>query len=118
MDENDAELVEVYSAADIAEAHFLQSMLEDAGIKARVVGDTLSGLPPLGEVVAPRVWVFQSDEAVAKELLVEFERVHRRPHLDAEDDRPAETWTCPTCGEAVEADFELCWNCQTPRKPY
>lgn len=116
MDETDAELVEVYSAADIAEAHFLQSMLEDAGIKARVVGDTLSGMIPPGEETAPRVWVFQPDEAVAKELLAEYERVHRRPHPD--DDVPAETWKCPTCGEAVEADFELCWNCQTPRKAY
>lgn len=116
MDETEAELIEVYSAADIAEAHFLQSMLEDAGIKARVVGDTLSGLPPLGEMIAPRVWVFQPDEACARELLAEYERVHRRPHPD--DDRPAETWKCPTCGEAVEADFDLCWNCQTPRKEY
>ena len=99
MDETDAELVEVYSAADIAEAHFLQSMLENAGIKARVVGDTLSGMVPVGEENAPRVWVFQPDEAVARELLAEYERVHRRWHPD--DDRPPETWTCPTCGEAT-----------------
>lgn len=116
MDENNAELVEVYSASDIAEAHFVQSLLENAGIKARVVGDALSGLPPLGEQVAPRVWVFQSDEAVAKELIAEYELVHRRPH--PEDDAPAETWKCPNCGEEVEAEFELCWNCQTPRKEY
>jgi len=26
----------------------------------------------------------------------------------------ASEWACPTCGEVVPANFEVCWNCQTP----
>jgi hypothetical protein len=25
-------------------------------------------------------------------------------------------WKCPNCGESIEADFDLCWNCGTTRK--
>ncbi len=116
MEDPDADIVEAYLAADITEAHFLRDLLEEQGIKARVVGDTLTGMIPAGEVTAPRVWVFRSDEIRARELLDEYERVHRRPHPD--EAPSAETWKCPTCGEEVETEFELCWNCQTPRKPY
>lgn len=119
MSESDDEIVEVYSAADLAEAALLRDLLEDAGIRARIVGDQLQGavgmLPP-GEETAPKLWVFHADEGRARDLLGEYERRHNAPHPD--DDTPAATWECPTCGEEVEADFELCWNCQTPRKPY
>jgi hypothetical protein len=117
MHETEEDIVEVYSAADIAEAHFLRGMLEEAGIQARVVGDELiTSVGSLGAQVAPRVWVHRADAPRAKELLKEYEQVHRRPHPD--DDTPAETWKCSTCGESVDADLDLCWNCQTPRKPY
>ena len=119
MNETDDDIVEVYSAADGAEAAFLRDMLEDAGIRTRIVGDSLQsamGLLPLGAETAPRLWVFRADHDRARELLAEYERVHLAPHPD--DDLPEETWVCPSCGEKVEADFELCWNCQTPRKPY
>jgi len=116
MSDEEEDIVEVYSAADITEAYFLRDVLGDAGISARVVGDSLTGMLPPGEETAPRLWVFRADEARSREIVKEYERVHRQPHLD--DDRPAETWKCPTCGELVEADFELCWNCQTPRKAY
>jgi len=116
MNDEEEDIVEVYSAADITEAYFLRDVLGDAGISTRVVGDSLTGMLPPGEETAPRLWVLRNDEARAREIVAEYERVHQRPHRD--DDRPAETWKCPTCGESVEADFELCWNCQTPRKAY
>lgn len=113
---SDAEdIVEVYSAADLGEAYFLRDRLEEAGIAARVVGDTLTGMIPLGEETAPRVWVFRRDETRAREFIAEYEQGHRRPHAD---DQPAEMWRCPNCGEEVETDLDLCWNCQTPRKPW
>jgi predicted amidophosphoribosyltransferase len=27
-----------------------------------------------------------------------------------------EDWACPTCKETVPGNFEVCWNCQTPRE--
>jgi hypothetical protein len=115
MDEDD--VVEVYLAIDTPQAHFLRNMLGDAGIDARVVGGTVSsslGLPQ-GIESSPAVLVHKADEARARALLDEFEKRNARPHRD---DEPRPAWKCPACGELVDADFELCWNCQNPRTPY
>lgn len=112
MNPAEDDIVEVYSAADLAEAHFLRDMLGDAGIEASVVGDTLTNMIPLGEETAPRVWVHRRDEDRARAALAGYERKHRAPHPD---DAPEAVWICPSCGESVEADFDVCWNCQTPR---
>lgn len=26
-----------------------------------------------------------------------------------------ETWNCQNCGEEIEAQFDMCWNCETPK---
>jgi rubrerythrin len=114
MHEDD--VVEVYIAADTPEAHFLRNMLIDAGINAEVLGGMISsslGLPA-GVESAPSVVVHKADEARAREILTEWEMERRRPHPE-EEPRPA--WKCPNCGELVDDDYELCWNCQTPRVP-
>jgi rubrerythrin len=114
---HDDDIVDVYAAADLGQAHFLQEMLANAEIEARVVGDSIStglGYPPVDKF-APRLWVRRADEARARELLAEFEKIHARPHPD---DEPRAAWKCSACGELVEDDFELCWNCQNPRQPY
>ncbi len=112
---HDDDIVEVYSAGDIGQAYFLRDMLANEGIEARVVGDRIAtglGLPPVGES-APCLWVRRDDEARARELLAQWEQVHARPHPDEAVPRPA--WKCPSCGELVEEDFDLCWNCQAPK---
>jgi hypothetical protein len=110
------EVVEVYIATDAPQAYFLRNMLVDAGINAQVIGGTVSsslGLPA-GVESAPSVLVHRNDEAKARAILDEWEKRHRQPHPDDEV-RPA--WRCPTCGELVDDDYDLCWSCQTPRKP-
>ena len=113
----DDDVIEVYIAADAPQAHFLRNMLADEGITAQVVGGTISshlGLPA-GVESAPAVLVHRSDEKRARELLAEWEQEQLQPRRD---DEPPETWKCSACGELVDADFELCWNCQNPRSPY
>ena len=113
---HESEIVQVYSAADLSQAHFLRNMLADAGIEARVVGERTSTLGlPVGEEAAPCVWVHHRDEQAARQLLVDWERTQAKPHPDEE---PTSGWKCTACGEMVDEDFELCWNCQNPRKPY
>jgi hypothetical protein len=115
MDDDD--VVEVYLAVDTPQAHFLRNLLADAGIDAQVVGGTVSsslGLPQ-GIESAPTVLVHRADEVRARTLVDEFEKLNARPHSDNEP-RPA--WKCPACGDLVDADFELFWNCQNPRTPY
>src|SRR5262245_37207531 len=103
---NDEDIVDVYSAADLAEAYFLRDVLADSGIQARVVGDALitgTGILPPGKETSPRLWVMRHDEARARKVLTEWEESRIHPQ---HDDAPAGPWTCPTCGERIEADFE------------
>lgn len=111
---NETDIVEVYCAPNTVEAYALKNVLEDAGIRTRVVGDMLqaaTGDLPLGFDSQPRLWVARSDETRAKQLLDECEQSHQI----AQDGVAAATWRCAHCGEEVESDFEVCWNCEQPR---
>ena len=106
-------IVEVYGARTDWEAHLVRGLLEDAGIKARIVGEMLKGAAgelPLGATIAPRVWVFEKDEAGARAIIEEWEARYL-----ADRARNEPPWACPQCGEAVDATFDLCWKCQTQR---
>jgi hypothetical protein len=64
----------VYEARDGLEAHMVAGLLEQAGLLAQVNGDMLQGgvgeLPALG---LASVWVADSDEDRARELIEDFE---------------------------------------------
>ena len=65
-------LVEVCSASNVVEADGLCELLEEAGIRARVVGEGLgvaAGGLALGEDVSPRIWVRESDLERAREVI-------------------------------------------------
>ena len=67
-------IVELCSAADVAEAYALRVLLDEAGIPSRVVGEFLgsaAGSLPLGETVAPRIWVRGEDAVRAREIIDE-----------------------------------------------
>ena len=102
--------MEVYWATDAQDAHLAKALLEDAGIAARVVGEMLLGVVgelPMGPNTAPRVWVAASDAERARALVAEWEK--RTPKGVA--------WSCANCGENVGGQFDLCWNCESPRPP-
>jgi hypothetical protein len=111
---SEPEVVDVYVAANGPQAHFLRGLLEDAGIEAQVVGDALQAAG-YNTVTLPHLWVRAEQAKAARDLLRVWEgHANDRPS----EDRPPPTWVCPTCRSEVDADFELCWQCQTPRKPY
>ena len=99
----------LYQARDRIEAQFLRDFLDHHRVPATILGDYLSGAA--GELpldIYPTVWVTEDEDLPrAQDLLVRF--------LDesAKDGGPA--WTCPACGESVEAGFELCWSCGNQR---
>jgi hypothetical protein len=67
-------IVELCSAANVVEAYALRALLEEANIRSRIVGESLgnaAGWLPLGETVAPRVWVREEDAARAREIIDE-----------------------------------------------
>ena len=99
---------EVYLAADPVNAEIAKDMLASHGIDAHVRSQHLwGGMGELPANVYPSVWVdHASDFDAAKALIRAFERG------PVAEGRP---WQCPHCGEWLDAQFDLCWQCQTPR---
>jgi hypothetical protein len=67
-------IVELCEAANAFEAHALCGLLEEAGVRCRIVGETLgnaAGGLPLGETIAPRIWVREEDAARAWQIIDE-----------------------------------------------
>jgi hypothetical protein len=91
-------LVEVCSAANGVEAYALCNALEEATIRARVVGEDLgnaAGSLPLGEPIAPRIWVRESDAIRAREIIDQwFKGAGSEPIEWPESDGPPE-WETP-----------------------
>jgi hypothetical protein len=103
-------MLKLYEAADRIEAQILKDRLRDQGIESVILGDYLTGA--MGELPAniyPQVWVLE-DEALdqAQRLLRDFTKNYQRTET-------AGDWCCPICGEKVDAEFDVCWNCATPR---
>lgn len=70
-------LVEVYVAKDAAQAHFMQSVIEDSGIFTHIVGEILqvaAGELPLGIATAPRIMVFEKDVPRVRKIIEELEK--------------------------------------------
>ena len=87
------------------------NVLAAAGIECELHNRYLSGA--IGEIpaeqCAPELWlVDERDEALARKLI---DAALRGPAVDA----PA--WRCAHCGESLEAQFTVCWNCGTARDP-
>jgi membrane protease YdiL (CAAX protease family) len=101
---------QLYSAANSLEAHGLRLMLAAHGIEANVVGDNnpWEGLASLTPSLTPAVFVHESDFEEATKLLEQFSV--GAPRLNTEGH-----WTCRQCGEASGAQFDICWNCASPR---
>jgi ribosomal protein S27AE len=92
----------VFSSHDLIAAHHAKNLLVSCGICAEVRNERLASamgeLPP-AECQA-EVWVAEdSDVARAERLLREGVAVQGEP------------WTCPRCGERLEAQFTQCWKC-------
>ena len=110
----DSDVVEVYSAANLPEAHQVKNLLQDEGIQARVVGEALqtgAGELPIGWTTAPRLWVAQADCERARQIIDEWEQ-ERQAGKPIPSSPP---WVCPHCDEEVPGEFDICWNCQSTK---
>lgn len=97
----------VYTSSNALLVNHVCNLLEVAGIEVRMKNQFLGGgageLPPTE--AWPELWVDEADFARAEQVVTEF----------AQSDSPQPEWTCPNCGEQVEGQFSVCWNCGTPR---
>ena len=103
---NSDDLVSVYAAANVTEAHFVKNLLIDEGIDAFVSeeNEPLAGLP----IAAPDVLVPKAREAEARRIVAKYEedRIKRAHRPD---------WKCPNCGAEVGGASDFCDNCGTER---
>jgi len=74
----------------------------DVILKNEFIGGAAGDLAPFD--TWQELWVEDKDAAKAEELLSRL----------TESNATTE-WTCPDCGEANGASFEVCWNCQKSR---
>lgn len=112
-DVHDSVVAEVYVARSVPEAYFVKGLLEEAGLKARVVGDYLHATAqgrPAGWRMYPRVWVNAADEVRARRIIAKYDERHETVDADS-----SPSWQCGQCGERVDGSFDICWNCQSPR---
>lgn len=93
----------VYTAAHLPDAQMLVHTLEEHGVRARVLNETLQG--GVGELphIYPEVWIDdESDWEQARSLARRFDQGGAGSHG---------TTRCPRCGEDNPATFEICWQC-------
>lgn len=98
-------LVKLYADAQPMIVHHLRAVLDEAGIKAAVMGDILGhargDLPMTVETLAA-VWIDEADLPRARPIVEAFM---------AGGDDAGEPWDCPACGERIEGQFGACWHC-------
>ncbi len=97
-------MMKVYEAGDRIDAQLCHDYLADRGVRTHVQGmDLLSAAGELPPDLPVSVWVVDDrDYRLALDLVEEY-----RAPMPAE----AREWRCSRCGELIEAQFSICWNC-------
>jgi hypothetical protein len=99
----------LYIASDELEAHLLADFLQQSGVGADVFANIdATGATHHGTISYHAVWVLPEQAEEALGLLEQFlEQETARLESAASE----ESWICPGCGETIEPQFTLCWQC-------
>ncbi len=97
----------LYETADRTLAQLIRSALEAEGVGVIVQGEhltSLQGETPAGASAQYRVLLSDDEQSPKAERLV-------ADWISARSATNTGSWTCATCGERHEPQFELCWKC-------
>jgi hypothetical protein len=104
-------MLKLARAPNVVIAQHWINVLAAAGVPCELHNRYLSGA--MGEIpadqCAPEIWlVDERDEKLARKLIA-----------DATNGPPpgARPWRCPQCGETLEPQFTVCWQCGRERDP-
>ena len=104
---DDVAVKRIYTAANLADAHLVRDLLQQAGIAAHIFNEyamAAMGDVPMGSAY-PQVWIAQlHQEQHARAVITDYEK---KPMSSANK-------ICAPCGETSPGEFELCWNCGEP----
>ena len=100
----------IYSHPDMAIVQLVKNELENRGIKSVIRGEHLAAVAGGGASMDAwfELWVMED------ERLQETARVVQE-FIEHDDVEGAEPWRCPDCGEKIEPQFAVCWNCGRAR---
>jgi hypothetical protein len=111
MADSEPKFVEIYRARNLAQAHALRIVLEEAGVRVQIEGELLQGAVgelPLGWVTAPRILVRQSQVATAREIVG---RLDIPQNAGADDEDQQEVTRCLACGRTLAEGEPKCPSC-------
>lgn len=95
----------VYRTDSLIIVAHLKNILVHEGIPCIIKNDRLLGA--LGEIPFlecwPEVWVVNDEDAEGAERVI-----HQALRGESDTGAP---WICPGCGEQVEGQFAVCWQC-------
>ena len=116
--EETSRLVEVYRAANLAQAHAIRAVLEEADIRVAIHGELLQGAVgelPMGWPTSPRVLVAEDDAEAARELIEGMELQSRREDADSEPSpempEQEDVVRCLSCNRIMAENEEKCPAC-------
>lgn len=100
------DLVSIYRAANVTEAHLVKNLILDEGIDAVVSeeNEPLAGL----SITSPEVLVHQRDFQRAEQIIEQYEE-----RQVARMEGPQ--WKCPACGSQNYAGYDSCDTCGAAR---
>jgi len=94
----------VYTAETVVQVTHIKNVLEAAGVQTELRNQRLTG--GVGEIpfleTWPELWAAELDAAWARALIEEA------VHGDETKESP---WSCTGCGERIEGQFTVCWQC-------
>jgi hypothetical protein len=99
-------MIKIYSSMNGAEVHHFRNVLEGRGIECEVRGEdrrTAMGDLPITECWIELWLVDEARSAEAKAL------------IDGATIDEGIAWTCAGCGETIDGQFDVCWQCGTER---
>lgn len=105
---------QVFTDPSVMPCDLLKRILEDQGVKVLLknapssagAGDPLASLSA-SSFAWPEVWVADADYDVAAEVVA---------GMQLNQESSGAPWTCAHCGETVDAELNVCWNCETPQE--
>ncbi|HET6249721.1 MAG TPA: DUF2007 domain-containing protein [Tepidisphaeraceae bacterium] len=111
---------QLFTGRNDMEAHFVKGLLEQEGITAILQGEALEGAwadLPLSDRALPSIWVDEADLERAQPIIDDYRQREMKTanQPDDADESTGPTWKCPKCGEEVDEQFDVCWNCETEK---
>ena len=101
----------IYSAANAAEAHLIQGLLQQDSIETILKGEGLSNVWGGLQTDFNQVEILADEDkhAEAIEIISRYQEILRQPAQDGI------SWECEGCHSVNPEKFEICWSCQANR---